>query len=487
MSIIDINNLFPSDIYNIDTMLYNLREKTGVESMIKSDQYFNNIINVSYKSDDYNESINRTLMDVDSFDLNNNAEVPESVNKFQGDSYSEFINVTIQREANVKLSMSDMLFSMNTFLGKTSADVNKTHDGMNKYMRSILQSIGKVLYDKALLNILQTASNKNEPFDESKWNFVNLSESRKIILLESLADVTKLSLCKMVSAKIADDLMFNSLSSTSPEQRKYIPSTYLEDLHIGNFKGPLYYTLRTESIKNFKDIGKIYDKTNINSQNYFIQQAVDLYIKTCYPVILYDYMDCMLELYSQYGDFVNARIALLAKIMFTHYIVKIIGELYSEEGNVTNTNIDLLTQIGSNLTYYIKNINNIDMSYKDTNMMKTIVTDLHATSSKVVNQNTIVQTLKEEIKNNQLSLRNVLANAKDLRKQYVSKIIENIVLICLLIGVLSVCTTLLILQTDNNKFQLIVIYIAGGVAMALLIYYAIVLVVKLIKNSKKSS
>jgi hypothetical protein len=394
--------------------------------------------------------------------------------------------VSVQRDTNSKVNTSDLLSSINIFLGKTSPDINKTHDDMNKYMRDILGAIGKVFFDISLNKIKNTAKNTTNPYDESRWVFANLAESKKIILLDHLAEATKFTLNKKIETKITDDLIFNSLSTTKPDQRKYIPVSYLDDLHIGNFKGPLYYALRTETVKNITELEKVFKSSNSNTKNYFVQQAVDLYIKTCYPVIIYDYIDCMLNLYTKYGDFVNSRIALLAKVMFTYYIMKIVSELYSQSGTITDANSNLLSQIISKLSHYLQNINNIDMTYKNTNMMKTIVGNLHDTSSKVVDKNTELQKIKEDIKNNQISLRNILANANDLNEQYKVKLVENIILICLLITVLVVCTTLLMLKSETNKFQLIVTYIVGCVAIALLIYYVIVLVAKLIKNSKKS-
>ena len=491
-------------IYNVDKLLFNLRNIDQFNKSINSSSYFNDIIQVVTRSDDKSATdvlANMNFMDLENYNLAQALPVPESQNtstftKLTGAATLEYVSLSLFK-SNTVLQPNALLDSIQVSNSRISAPGNdidsmtRSHKHMNEYMRSLILSTGKTFYKKVLDNIRSdpTMKNTTDPWNESRYSLVYLPESKLNTMIDSIGEFASTILGEIIGATAVTNLQFNANSSTKPDQKKYISMTFLDDLQDGNFKGPLYYKLRTSILNRFKIPKNTFNSSNTNSNLYFKMLAVDAYLKACYPVLIYDYIDGMMTLYTEYGDFVNSRVALLAKVMFTYYFfTKIISNYTNQDpshiGEPYNSQI---TNILSKMKRYLDNVNNIDMNNIDTNVINTIAKDLHQTSNTVVDKNQQIQVIKEELKTNQLAMRNIIFNKEQLNKQYKKKIVQFIILLAILILLITTCSVLLFFATETNKLKNYVIYVAGTIASLLLLYKVIELVAYLVKSGQKSS
>lgn len=462
--------------YNVDPLLYQLAnsivtstEQTQTQKMINDSKYFNQISSCDFRSEDKTVVDMLAKNDILNVDLTSLPIIRESVsNKLNGSASQEYASISIQRDAMDKIAASKFLETIVADAGMPVLGIEQSHDKMDVYMRNILLGIGKTIYKNAFekcRNANPLITNSTLSWDESRYHLFYLPETKLISLIDNTRDVANETLCTIVKAKAK-----TILSITSSERKKFIPTNFLNDLCIDNFKGPLYCLLKTEMI-NKMNISKISVATNSNTILYFKQLAVDFYIKTCYPVIIYDYINCMMNIYIEHGDFINARLALFAKVMFAYLTFSEVINIYKVSSSTTYNNT-ISTMITSFETY-LSNINNIDMTKKDTNMIRTITKDLRAKSTLAVDKNVEIQTYHAEIRKNQRALRNVMANIETIRKKYTGKKIVNVILICLLITVIVSCAILLFLDMKT-----ISIYVAGLTALGVLLYGLINLIKK---------
>lgn len=486
--------LTDEELYNVDPYLFSLKEKTAVNSAINSEKYFKSVRAITFRSDNKAEVINRASLDINTFNMTNAQPVNQSVSvgtfePLKGAATEEFASISIEHSSN-NIDPSESLDVMKSFVS-TPHNLDKSHNLMHEFLKGIVMSVGRYKFSK-VLGLFRTdnsivSSRVVNLWNEARYLLAYLPASRLDSLIDNVSDTTKNILCTMIKTKIQQNMDFNNKSTTTQEQRKYILTNLMEDLQIDKFKGPLYYNLRTEITSQIKLPNTILNHENTNVQLYFKQLVADIYIKTCYPVIIFDYIDCMMNQYIEYGDFVNSRIALLAKVMFAYYLFINISTAYGQLAFQTNTvqhtaRTAMIESTISKIQFYLQNINNIDLNASNSNMMKSIVKDLHKKSAVVVDKSKEIQMLKEQIKVNQLAYRNVIYNTDVSKKFYKARIIENIVLIVILLVLIVVCSVLLFLHTENNKLNLYVTYISGGLALIMLMYLIFKMVSKVVRK-----
>lgn len=491
--------LTDTDLYNVDPYLFSLKDQAGVNTAINADKYFKQITSIAFRSDNKTEVLARAAMDVNTFNMTTATVVNQSVasgtfEPLNGAATEEFASISITTGATV-VSATDCLRNMSNFISLPS-DLEKRHDLMNTFLKDIILSVGRMHFQK-VISLLKADTTITTQRDSTLWNqsrylLAFIQPSLSDLLLDTTARAADDILCTMVKAKVKSNLDFNSKSTTTQEQKKYILTNLMEDLQIDKFKGPLYYNLRTELAKKLQLPSSILNHGNDNVKTYFKQVVADIYIKTCYPVIIYNYINCMMNLYIEFGDFVNSRVALLAKVMYAYYVFSNISRNYSTStssmggtGPGSGLNAEyggLIESYLSKIQFYMQNVNNIDLSANNSNMMKSIVKDLHQKSAVVVDKSKEIQTLKDQIKTNQLAYRNVIYNTDVSKKFYKAKITENIVLTVILLLIIIVCTALLVLGNEENKLNLYVTYISGGLALIILMYQIFKMLTKVVRN-----
>jgi hypothetical protein len=465
-----LNSLYSdSNIYKVDSFLFNLRIEDN--NNVITNPVFKTIQSLTYRSDNVDEvNIRAEYVSNSNSDIEYTNVVNEtSSNKFSGVASKEYVSVIIGKDS-VDIPQNlviDQINSINNRSTSTSAGyindsdtdaVTKDHARMDNYMENViigsLVSNFKTSFDliRGDANIINPATN-DDNYNQARYALRTIANSKLNTLIENMIDLGNSALCDIVTAKVSTNLKFNSTSSSSTDKR-YVSDKFLSNLY--NFKGPLYYKLRSEMTKrlNVKNILE-----NNDAQLYFKMIIVDIYIKIFYPLLVYNYISCMMKLYVKNGDFINSRIALLAKIMYTYYFILKISNIYSRgASNAVQTGI--LTSVINKLKKYLENVNRIDLQ-GGSDVMSSIVRDLHSKSNDVVEKSESIQSVSEQIKTNQLAMRNVIYNTSELRKQYKDKRAVFVLLVCILIILFSVCSLLLFIQTPENNFKMYTIYIVG--------------------------
>lgn len=486
-----------SGVYNVDPLIFSLRDEVKINQMIKSDSYFKTINSITFKSDNKDSVLARMVENEDTVNLNTIQPVGETADtvtytKLTGDASKEYVSVNINRTSQDVLAVTileaikkDTAVS-NSGQGSDVDAVTRNHKIMSDYIDTIVLSVGKYFFKQSKIIISgQQNPQTGNAWSEGRQSFMYLSDSKTEMLVGRINEVCKDVLYKIIKGKAEKNLEFNAKSSTTEQQKQYIRTNFMEDIQIGNFKGPLYYRLRTEIINRLVIPKSVYTTDNTNELLYFKMIAVDIYMKTCYPAITLDYISSMLKLYVSYGDFINSRIALLVKVMFTYTFVTNIALLYnSTPGHQNATYNQQITSVVNKLKMYLDNVNKIDMENGSADMLSDIIKKLHVDSKQVVTKNELIQKLQKDIKNNQLAMRNVLFNIEELRKMYKMKLAMLIVFAVLLLLIILVSVALLLI---SDTFKPIVVYIAGGVSIIILIYEISRMLIKIISSGKKSS
>jgi hypothetical protein len=124
-------------------------------------------------------------------------------------------------------------------------------------------------------------------------------------------------------------------------------------------------------------------------------------------------------------------------------------------------------------------MNDIDMNTEPgKKALKDIIKSLHKLSDDVVNQSQQMESMKAEIKDNQLALRNIIANNEILRTQYLAKKFEFWLIVFLLVVLVGVCGALIIFNMSQFVF-----YIAGAILISILIMKLVQLIKSFISKN----
>ena len=174
------------------------------------------------------------------------------------------------------------------------------------------------------------------------------------------------------------------------------------------------------------------------------------------------------------GDFVNSRFGLLAKCMFTY---RMIQKIITDASNVPTS---LSTQFPTNLLSYLRmaNMNNFSSSATTQQKIKEIVTELHKLSNDVNNGSMKTEQLKMAIKDNQLSMRTIIAANKKNMKELNAQSMYFWILVSLILIVITVCGVLFFLQKND-----IAIMVAAAILGLILIFKVIMIIIGFIRKN----
>lgn len=478
-----------SQIYNVDPILYNLATQEDTSAITNLSEYFKSVSNITYRGENLEAVKARAAQDVTNFNRAGAPVIAPPTNTLgsNGDSLAEMVYVDVYRgPTNVapkELIAAIMESIQIPFSGVSQQDISKNHSAMQDYMLTIMLSVGKKMVSKAIDVVPKNNLNNAIPWNQSQFALVTLPLSKMNMLFDDLAMNSYTSLRTIIKNRVEANKEYNEVPGHT---KKTLPLDFINDLRMGadGFKGPLYYSLKQTMNETYTLNQRVINYDNIHVLNYFKMTAIDYYIKLCYPVILYVYITSMMEIYTEKGDFVNARLALLASIMLT---LKFFNQISTEYKNTNDTEYTAaITNIFNMLKFYLQNVNTL-MNVENTDIYTNVINDLHRTSTSVVDVNKSVQKLQKDIRQNQLALRNVIYNTEELKKQYANKLAEFGVMIFLLLVLIIGCSTLMLLSTDENKFKMYVLYVAGFFAVGILIYEVVKIISKLIASGKKSS
>jgi hypothetical protein len=462
-------------VYKVDPLLFNLRNESGVIDILSLGDFFKNINGITYRvesPDGVKQRASASEEELEKFNFQTNTFVPpyDQNQAFKGAVDKEIVAVDLSRGSE-KLDPTAMMSSITQVIDNLPTDMN-SHETMDRFMRSIHQWSGKnYFYRVQQLIKKDTQDRATDKWNQAKYAFGNMSYSELLVLTDQSLATAGFDAIKMIVETHAQLKMKDNLDITSS-------TTYLDDLKL-RFKGPFYYRLKNQMLETIQMPRRFTVEVTEDEQfsQYFKMLAVDVYIKTCYQVLVYDYIANMALIYAKLGDFVNARIAVLAKVMYTYYFVKAATKNYMDQpslqANDSQPMGDRISTIYTIINNYLHVMNNDQIS------ILSILSELHGKSNEVVDKNRNIQKLQENIRKNQLALRNVIYNVDEIKKKYATKKIEMSVMIVVLVSLIVSCSILIAL-----KMNTIVLYVSGGIAMAILVYGIIKMIMGIIKNNK---
>jgi hypothetical protein len=450
-------------IYNVDQLLFNYTTADTVNNNLDLSKCFNVISGLSYKREtveDVMERMNapdtlqpKLLPGTTAFTEDSTQNEVRIELTYNATELPVSIVQTISDEVN---AVSGREMKTNDLIVNAKGDITKSHRAMDNYMRGVISSICSLQMREALRRAHPITGIKDLPNnldDAAEVITTGISSKRKDLLFSVVSDA-----CKKVFHNI-----LNELPTIRNDVMKNFNNT------SSSFTRPLYYQLRSELISS------MYLPTNIVPDQddhvlLFIKRILaDIYIKTSYPLLHYDFIDAMMLRYGKSGDFVNVRIAVLSKVYLTFFYLGYVYEKIFSKAQLQPTTKSkyqlLFDQINTNLMNYLKSLNNIDMNGQaGKNAMAEMLVSLHSLSDEVVTQNNAMTQLKRDIRDNQMALRNIIANNEILRDQYLKKVSEFWVVVTLIIVIVGICAALIVFNKSTFVF-----YIAGAILMVILI------------------
>lgn len=372
---------------------------------------------------------------------------------------------------------------------KDKDTLSSNHSKMYSYMKQINTTISAMKYNTAK-NVLANFAN------------VNKIDSYIIRACEVFGTMSQEDVFKTVEKlSSAIELIFVTLLKKQYTDKKYVNirlKKLLQDFgfNSNSFTTVGYYNIRDCLIRalSCKRGGQsssscgFFDKNN-NSEDseasvqYFIDLLkVEVFLKTCYPLIQFKFIDSLMKFYMQAGDFVQTRLALFSKVFFTLYLSSILSIAHDQVKGPKDIQLKI-DNILSLLNDYIARMNNLKIEDKDAKSadVLTAYQDELSSSSKSVQYTARKnEDLQEDIHKVKLNLRNVSTNVEMLRSKEGGYKIEYIISVTLLITVLLTCTTLIILGNIMGEkkefFYKIVTYITV-ILISLIIFYKVTLTI----------
>lgn len=520
--------------YYLDTYLYNYTDTdtTTFNNNLAINDYFVKLSGASLAYEDvqdvdllaatvnqsnvprtfYNRTSNQTvtLGDCKSYSVNvlvsrsNNGTVYAGPSYFNGDIEMFDINVTLASSiasidvANIKSNIAYEIDKRVSTLGSsltvkenyrawagsnTLVFGHASHEEFNEYLYEINTTNAGVYLKDAYTIIAETE--KETPI-VSGWTAEQVQSARQgdMIRLSALANL------KVLHVPWKRDPLVKALCDASKKTlkdivTKYSNSTVLDfdnarrliqafrsrtDLTSTTYR-TYYYLYRSLMIDKFVIDKSIVYETDSKIEMFMRKLLVDLYIKCCYPLIHYDLITMLQDRYTAIGDFVNARLAILAKCIFTYNMVRAVIS------NIPEAPVSLSTEFLSNVVAYIGKMNRGESASMDDNLLK-IIKDLHTMSNDVASSYTAMDDYKKAITQNQLTMRSLLAAIESRKKDVAKRYIEFYVVVVLLFILIGTVGVLYFLERYNYG-----IIATGVVIVAIALFQLVKLIVSFVKKN----
>lgn len=447
-------------VYNVDTLLFSYSTQVTFNNNVIPTSFFNNVSGVRFLKEEYND----VQVRVNSADDNKHPPYLSTTTSFTDISPNNEVKVEISRNNQMSSSIikgiADEISYITNYesqaLGLKNNDVTTSHIAFDQYMLSILSSVCSQCFTDALAKASANIPD-NAPIaltDAINAISTQLSPSRKKQLFTVVVAQAQKSLLGILLElpQISTDIMtdFNNTN--------------------GSFSRPLYYQLRTSMGNELVISTSIIPDQEDYVWMYIKKIVSDIFIRTCYPMIHYLFIDAMMKRYSKQGDYVNIRLALLAKVFYIFYFVDYIQQnIYLPDNSLSSDDRALygqtIDQIKTKLNDYLTSLNNIDITSKPgQNALANIITSLHTLSGDVVDKSQQIDYIKKNIVDNQQALRNIIANVDIVRDQYNYQSTEFWIVLTILLIVVIASGVLLFLNMPQY-----VIYISGAVLIVVLV------------------
>jgi len=464
-------------VYNIDGALLKYitfqgdgtaRKNVGFESDVSPASFFKEVASVAL----YKESPADVAARMSAADSPSLPNLPHSSTFDQKDPAKDEVMVGI---TNGEVMDSTLLTAISAAIPEVTT--SSYHSSMNAYMRSIINTVCSKRFKKSI-NLLSRCRD----YVVNANKAINIKTPTNLV--DALHLLTSLSETRIDMVMLAIDNQCAKSLKNILTAAKDIPVDIMSDFNSSEtkttFKRPLYYLLRTDIVSNLvlpPGILPDFDDNQVLELYYIYKILADIYIKTCYPLLHYNFMDYLMTTYMNAGDFVNTRIALLAKVLFSYAFVDYI------QGHITSTdNNAYLATITSKLSNYLTDLNNIDVnSTPGVNQMSNIIKEVHQISTDVADKAQTLQSVKVDIENNQAVLRNLIVNFETAKRNYYRTVRWFWVQFYIILTVVIVCGVLLLL--NKPKIAMNVAMGLAGVTGLLVVIVIIIAVIKLFSTN----
>jgi hypothetical protein len=447
-------------VYNVDTLLFSYSTQVTFNNNVIPSSFFNNVSGVRFLKEEYND----VQVRANSSDGNKHPPALPTTTNFTDIAPNNEVKTEISRNNPMRSSIikgiADEISFITNFesqaLRLKNNDITTSHIAFEQYMMSILTSVCSQCFTDAL----QTAS-------------ANIPPNAPIALTDAINAISyQLSLSKkkqlftvvVAQAHKSLESIILPLTVISPDIMNDFNNTE------GSFSRTLYYQLRTSMINEL-----VISKSIVPDQEdyvliYIKKIVTDIFIRSCYPQIHYLFIDAMMKRYAKIGDYVNIRLALLAKVFYIFYFVDYIYQnIYLPDNSLSSDDKALYSQtidkIKTKLNDYLTSLNNIDITSKPgQNALANIITSLHTLSGDVVDKSQKIDFIKKNIVDNQQALRNIIANVDISRDRYNYQFTEFWIVLSILLILVIGSAILLFLNMPQYVF-----YIAGSVLVVVLV------------------
>jgi hypothetical protein len=492
----------PNSYYyaNVNPLFMTYTDFKEYNNIFNISDYFRNIISFTIYSqnslvidgklqdlntnDKFNDILSGEGIDLkadDNFGLDNNKDVYIQLQKnaTATDNYDNYLDIL-----NISKLIVDSLDT--EFTNPSQLAIN--HENMKKYMKNIMSSctfyyFKKIQSKSDTTSLLQTNTSNN--IKDALMTFKTFLGSETQSQFRKLVDEFQSYFDKFIKD------LGNDINQTN------FLSNLLQNLGNGgtnDFKTVFYYSLRKKIISELLNGNNSSCQNYIKSltatkgqtvANYVTKIITDVYLKSSYPLIQYQFIHSLMDHYMKKGDFLNTRFGLLAKIYLVIYTVSVLYlslEKYNTDGKYTgnnltsyNTTITKLNAVLVKLKDYLKQINDTNTAVDSEQQFGKILNNLKTLSNTVQSESSQINVIKNSIQNSSLEVRSILENMKIIDNRLKAKKIEFWIVFSFLLIFIITCIILIMIEQS-----LLVIYISAITILLVILYKLCLLVISLV-------
>lgn len=355
-----------------------------------------------------------------------------------------------------------------------------THEEFAEYMMEINRTIGSFFFETVYDKVSTTQQTRpisgldpkqrRAQEDADRIRLTAIANLKSLLVpwrFEPLMQALRRASVRSMEWAMDKDARFNPDTFISGFSNRAAMSAPLTKKH--------YYKLRSLMYDYFIMDKTITQEDDRNILLFMKKLLVDIYIKTCYPLLHYDLLNMLMIRYVRQGNFINARFALVAKCVLTCVLVMRVNTL-ANNATVTPT----ADSITNNIITYIRRNNNGDITSTDSadQQMNNILRNLHKLSNSVAKDSNDMVLLQKAIADNQLTMRTVSAAIENRKKDIEAKVIEFWIVFSILIITIVACAVLYFFDLAD-----IGLMVAAGVLGITLIFQLVMLIAAFVKNN----
>ena len=463
--------------YNVDPVLFRIISASGFNDTVAISSYFKEINSADIQMENH-DSVRRFIGQLlpGETAVDPNAPLPAKSYSFNSDASSSDIFVNFGRNTASGLSpqafqtiLKDVI-TIHTPITNNATDLTTTdHTAFRAFIYEIMDDVTRYFFNAAKQKLGEFVyglpdSDSRQILYDPVMRLYNIKTTRLSGVITSLRDA-----CTKSMADI-----FESFPISSADMLSFKPGAYTSKF---------YYNLRTRMVDSI-DVKTIYTNIEIDQVIYFKKVIVDLFLKSCSPMVHILFMQSMMQYYVNRGDYVNVRVIMLAMVFYVFYTLKAFTELNNTmpaDSQISATQAASMNVILNKFVTYLNNNTKVNVDSPDSTNdgLKQLVFDLHSLSEGVSSQNGTIQALVKQIADNQLAMRNVLFNIEVERKEYKKATWEFWIVLSVLVGMVIANTVLFVMGKPEFAF-----YLSGFLAGAVIVFKIVLMVMAFVTKKR---